>query len=60
MDPSTRQRAQVPGLDALVAHVEAAYADQLAKAAALIGGGVIDFESLSEFYRPGACPEPKP
>jgi hypothetical protein len=43
----------VPGLDALVAHVEACHADQIAAARGLIAGAVVDFASLAEFFRPG-------
>ena len=44
---------EVPGLDELVAWVEAAHATQLAAAAALLAGGVVDFASLGELFRPG-------
>ena len=45
---------EVPGLDDLVKHVESLHAAKLEASRALIAGGVVDFESLAEFYRPGA------
>ena len=46
-------KVEVPGLDALVALVEAAHATQLAAASALLASGVVDFASLAELFRPG-------
>jgi len=46
--------AEVPGLDALVAHVEAQSAAQIEAARALVAGGVVEFAGLAEFLRPGA------
>ena len=43
----------VPGLDELVDFVEAQAADRITAARALVAGGVCDFESLGEFFRPG-------
>jgi hypothetical protein len=43
----------VPGLDALVAFVEAENADAIAAARGLIAGGVVDFPALPELFRPG-------
>jgi hypothetical protein len=44
---------EVPGLDALVALVEAVYADQITAARTLLAGGLVDFNALPEFYLPG-------
>jgi hypothetical protein len=43
----------VPGLLPLLALVEAVYADALSHARTVVQGGVTDFYSLSEVYRPG-------
>ena len=45
---------EVPGLDELVAWLEAAHATQLAAASAQLAGGVVDFAALGELFRPGA------
>lgn len=43
----------VPGLDDLVAFVEARFADAIATARGLVAGGIVDFASLGEMYVPG-------
>jgi hypothetical protein len=43
----------IPGLDELMSFVEARYKEQIASAQALISGGVVDFQSLAEFFTPG-------
>ena len=45
--------AAVPGLDALVAEVEARHAEPLALARALLAGGLVDFAALGELHAPG-------
>ena len=45
--------AFVPGLDALVAEVEARNAESLALARALLAGGLVDFSALGELHTPG-------
>ena len=44
----------VPGLDALVAEVEARHAEALALARGLLAGGSADFAALGELFAPGA------
>lgn len=44
---------EVPGLDQLVELVESHFAEQIAAARAMIAGGVVDFPSVAELFRPG-------
>lgn len=46
--------AHVPGLDELVEFIELQYCSQIEASKTLISGGVVDFASLSELFRPGA------
>jgi hypothetical protein len=43
----------VPGLDDLVALLESQFSAQIIASKTLISGGVVDFASLSELFRPG-------
>lgn len=43
----------VPGLDELIALVESKYTSQLQTARGMISGGVVDYSSLAELFRPG-------
>jgi hypothetical protein len=43
----------VPGLDDLVAFIESQFSAQIIASKTLISGGVVDFASLSELFRPG-------
>ncbi len=44
----------VPGLDDLVHFIESQFSSQIEAARTLIAGGVVDFASLCELFRPGA------
>ena len=43
----------VPWLDPLITHIEGAMRSQLDAARGLLAGGIVDFDALAEFYRPG-------
>jgi hypothetical protein len=44
---------RVPGLDELVEFIETQFHSHIEAARTLIGGGVVDFASLAELFRPG-------
>jgi hypothetical protein len=50
---SSSATAAVPGLDNLVQFIESQYCSQIEASRTLISGGVVDFASLSELFRPG-------
>lgn len=50
---SVDEALEIPGLDSLVAYIEAEHADTIARARSSILAGVVDFDSLQEFFLPG-------
>jgi hypothetical protein len=47
------ETVEAPGLDDLIAFVEARFADDIAAARGLVTGGVADFAALAEMHTPG-------
>ena len=46
-------KVDVPGLTELITFIEAHKADELVTAQTLLKNGIIDFQSLAEYYKPG-------